>query len=196
MYRRTTFLRSLTLVAALAGAATLWALLPGAAAADELVESEPPAGEVLGEAPHVILLTFDEELQLEPGLNSAAIIDADGNRVDDGRAEISGYSARSLLVRLRDGVEPEGDLTVVWVVQFAGRGEPSEGSLAFRVEPGAAPEEPAAAEPVVPRSSQSLVLWTVAILIGVAVFALLLYYLRVATGNARSSVDPPGGDSH
>ena len=41
-----------------------------------------------------------------------------------------------------------------------------------------------------PRSSQSLVLWTVAILAGIALTATLLYFLRLASGNARSSLEP------
>ena len=163
-------------------------LLAAPLSADELIESEPPAGETLGEAPEAILLTFDEPLALEPGANSAAIIDAEGFRVDDGSAQISTYSARTLIVRLAHGLEPEGPLRVAYSVRFAD-GSERDASFAFTIEHGAA--EHAVVEVAgEPRSSQSLVLWTVAILAGIALTATLLYFLRLASGNARSSLEP------
>lgn len=179
----------LLVFAAAALAASVWLATP--IAADGLIESEPHAGQTIGETPHLILLTFDQDLASEPGANSVAIVDADGVRVDDRSAEISGYSARSMIVRVAGGVEAEGDLTVVWVVRFAGQREDTQGSFVFSVQPGAEPVEEleAAAEPFEERSEQSIVLWTIAILLAIAVAVLMLYYLRVATGNATSSLD-------
>lgn len=179
----------LALVAALAG---VLALPAATAQADTLVEAEPAPGETIGEEPEVILLRFDRDLALEAGANSVAVIDAEGRRVDDGQAKIAGYSARAMVVHLGEAVE-EGELTVAWTVQFAGSGERVQGAFDFAIEPGAEPEEPEAAlEPGEPRSGQSIVLWTVAIMAAAALFALLLFYLRVATGNAQSSLEEPG----
>lgn len=190
--------RALRLLVVMATAALLAALLPAGVSGDGLVTSEPAAGEILGEAPHVVLLTFDQPLALEAGANSAALLDGDGVRVDDGKAEIAAYSDRALIVRLAAGVEPEGPLRAVWVVTFAGSGQVVEGSLAFSVQPGHEPSEEveAVAEPSPPRGTESIVLWTVAIVMSTAVFVLLLYFLRVATGNAKSSVDGVDDSAH
>ena len=181
---------------ALLGAVLLLAALPGPVWADTVIESEPPADEIVGEAPEAILVTFDEPLALQPGATSVALLDAEGVRLDDGRAAISTYSRRTVVVHFAEGREPEGPVTVVWLATFASDGAVRDGQFTFTVEPGAVPVvEPA--EAAAPRSSQGIALWTVVILGGMAVFALLLYSLRVATGNARSSVDPVGdGDHH
>ena len=181
----------LTLVLVLAVAASL-ALTPSADA-DELVQSEPHASETIDHAPEVILLTFDEPLLLEPGANSAAIVDEEGERVDDGQAEISGYSDRSLLVRPQYGTELEGAVSVAYVVTFVS-GESRTGSIEFTVDPqfeGAGEESGGISTPA---SDQGIVLWTLAIMAAVALFASLAYYLRFATDNAQSSLEEPGED--
>lgn len=173
-------------VAAVAG-------MVGAARADELIQTEPPHDELVDHAPESIVLTFDEPLLLEPGVQSAVIVDAAGVRLDDAQAAVANYSDRALVVRPRPGVELEGDVRVVYVVTFAS-GADLTGEAAFEIEPGItlpAVEGPAGEA----RSSESIVLWTVAILGGAALFALLAFYLRVATDNARSSLEEPG-DSH
>ena len=179
------------------GLAAVW-LTPGRVRADVLLESEPPADEVLGEAPEVLTLTFDRPLLLEPGVNSVAIVDERGVRVDDGDAALSTFSARTMVVRLAEGLEPEGDLEVVYVVRFADSGDEVTGGFGFTIEPGAEPEEREVAADVAdePRGTESIVLWTIVILLAVVLFGLLLFYLRVATDNARSSLDPPDEPSH
>ena len=169
------------LVAALAPFASLWA--------DELVTSEPEADAVLGEAPEVILLRFDRDLARTTGANSAAILDADGQRLDDGQAGLATYSARVLLVHFAEEVEA-GAVSVSYVVQFDGADAPTRGTVAFTVRPGAEPEAPLGPAVVSePRSDESIVLWTLAIMASIAAFVMGLYFLRVATGNARSSIE-------
>ena len=163
-------------------------------AADELVQSEPHASETINHAPETILLTFDEPLLLEPGANSAAIIDEQGVRVDDGRAEISGYSDRSLLVRPQYGSELEGAVSVAYVVTFAS-GESRSGSIEFTVDPQFEGAEESGVIST-PATDQGIVLWTLAIMAAVALFVSLAYYLRFATDNAQSSLEEPGGDEH
>ncbi len=191
MMRSPIWMRALPLAAALLLGGGLLARPAALALAPAF--TEPPAGETVGEAPEVIVITFDERLALEPGVNSVAVLDAEGQRVDDGQAAIAGYSPRTLIVRLNPAVEPEGALRVVYVVQSAESGRTLQGEFSFTVEPGAAPaaEAEAAVEEDAAggRSEQDLALWTVGILLGSAVTAYALYQLRVVTGNARSSVE-------
>lgn len=161
--------------------------------ADSLIEAEPHPGETIGEEPELILLRFDQDLELEKGAHDVVVRNAEGERVDDGAAEISGYSLRTMIVRLAEPVE-EGDVSVAYRVRFAGSGETVEGEFDFAIEPGFEEVEPAV-EASEPRSEQSIVLWTVAVMLAIAVFVLMLYFLRVVTDNARSSVDTPD-DSH
>lgn len=165
----------------------------GVAGADELVQTEPHADELVDHTPESIVLTFDEPLLLEPGVQSAVIMDADGVRLDDGGAAIATYSDRVLVVKPAPGVELEGAVRVFYVVTFAS-GADLTGEVEFEIEPGVTlpAVEPPAGEG---RSSESIVLWTVAILGGVALFALLAFYLRVATDNAQSSLEEPS-ESH
>ena len=164
----------------------LVALLPGRAVADVLVTSDPPAGEIIGATPHVIVLTFDEPLAFERGAHDVIVEDAQGHRVDAGDAQIATYSDRTLIVSLE---EAEGALQVSWQATFVGASDLTTGELTFTVEPGVVPLVAEETIPVEPRSSESIVLWTVGIMAGIGVFVSLLYFFRVATGNGRSSVD-------
>ena len=178
------------IVALLLFAAALW---PASVRADVLIEAEPAPGETIGEEPEVILLRFDRDLELTRDVNTVAVFDAAGERVDDGQAEIAGYSPRTMVVHLAAAVE-EGDVTVRYRVRFADSGETVDGEFDFAIEPGVVEDAEVAAVGE-PRSQQSIVLWTVAIMVAIALFALMLYYLRVATDNAQSSVQE-ADDSH
>lgn len=178
--------------AALALLLALPLLAPASASAEALIQTDPPPDGVTAEAPHNVLLTFDRSLALLRNAHRAEIYDAAGHRVDSGKAEISTYSARTLIIPLSE--EAQGELEVrysVWLT--AADGQPSElrGSYVFTVDPSITgePPQPAAAA-AAEKSSQGLVLWTVAILLGIAFIGALLYFLRLATGNARSSLDP------
>ena len=188
--------RSLAVALLLAGLLVVALLsLPGTASADSLIEAEPAPGETIGEQPDVILLRFDRELELRRGVNDVQVFDAEGRRVDDGEAQVAGYGGRTMIAHLAEAVE-EGELTVVWGVRFAGSGQDVRGEFDFAIDAGAPEREGPAVAVSEPRSTQSIVLWTIAIIIAVGLFALLLFYLRVATDNAKSSLEDPGDSQH
>jgi methionine-rich copper-binding protein CopC len=172
----------------------LAAAFPAPAHADDLIEAEPAPGEIIGEEPEVILLRFDRDLALEPGAHDVQVRNEDGDRVDDGHAEIAGYSRRTMIVHLEEPVE-EGEVAVIYRVRFADSGETVRGGFDFAIEPGVEEEEVGEAVEE-PRSAESIVLWTVAVMLAIALFAMLLYYLRVATDNAQSSVEEPSDSQH
>ena len=185
-------IRRLIARGAAAPALLLLALLTLASAnAEELIQAEPHPGGVTAETPHNVLLTFDRSLALLRNAHRAEIYDAAGHRVDSGKAEISTYSARTLIIPLSE--DAEGELEVRYAVWLSGGDEqPTElrGSYVFTVDPSIAGEAAPAAAAAAEKSSQGLVLWTVAILIGIAFAGALFYFLRLATGNARSSLEP------
>ncbi len=167
-------------------------LVPLSANAEALIQTDPPPDGITAEAPHNVLLTFDRNLALLRNAHRAEIYDAGGHRVDSGKAKISTYSARTLIIPLSE--EAEGELEVRYAVLLsAADGQSSElrGSYVFTVDPSISgePSQPAA-EAAGEKSSQGLVLWTVAILLGIAFVGALFYFLRLATGNARSSLEP------
>ena len=167
-------------------------LVPLSANAEALIQTDPPPDGITAEAPHNVLLTFDRNLALLRNAHRAEIYDAGGHRVDSGKAKISTYSARTLIIPLSE--EAEGELEVRYAVLLsAADGQSSElrGSYVFTVDPSISgePLQPAA-EAAGEKSSQGLVLWTVAILLGIAFVGALFYFLRLATGNARSSLEP------
>ena len=167
-------------------------LVPLSANAEALIQTDPPPDGITAEAPHNVLLTFDRNLALLRNAHRAEIYDAGGHRVDSGKAKISTYSARTLIIPLSE--EAEGELEVRYAVLLsAADGQSSElrGSYVFTVDPSITGEpQPPAAEAAAEKSSQGLVLWTVAILLGIAFVGALFYFLRLATGNARSSLEP------
>ena len=166
-------------------------LVPLSANAEALIQTDPPPDGITAEAPHNVLLTFDRNLALLRNAHRAEIYDAGGHRVDSGKAKISTYSARTLIIPLSE--EAEGELEVRYAVLLsAADGQSSElrGSYVFTVDPSISGEPTPAAEAAAEKSSQGLVLWTVAILLGIAFVGALFYFLRLATGNARSSLEP------
>ena len=168
------------------------------ATAEKLIQQEPHAGDTVAELPHQLLLTFDRPLALLVGAHTVTVTDSEGHELNDGPAQIATYSARTLVVPLEGEVQDAADISVSLSVRF----EDSDGELfaldesyGFRVDPSLseselAGEAAAGEEAPTERSSQSLVLWTVAILIGIAVVGGLLYFMRVATGTSRSSLEP------
>lgn len=166
-----------------------WAAITPAGAAD-LIQAEPHPGDTVAEAPHQLVLTFDVPLALLRNAHYVEVTDTDGNRVDDGHASISTYSARTLIVPLE--VEHDGTLNVHYRILY----EDSEGELvtlsnsySFNVDHNFVPPE-GGVEVVSTKSGQSLVLWTIAILIAISLAGGMVYFLRMATGNARSSLEP------
>jgi len=188
---RSRFTRAL---AALAVAfAVLAALVIGAptGATEYLIQEEPERGATVAEAPHQLVLTFDRPLAQIKGAHHVEVTDGGGYRVDDGYPEISTYSQRTLIVPIH--AEGDGTLNVDYRVLLVGDGENLQisSSYDFTVDHSLLPMEGEAVEaPAAAKSSQALVLWTVAILIGIAFAGGMVYFLRMATGNSRSSLEP------
>ena len=184
--------RPLALVALIAGVAVAVLIPSGSAGAFGPIERDPAPDSVTEELPEALRLTFDEPLLLRRGAHDVALFTAERERINPRNAEISGYSPRTILVRLEPGAAVEGDITVVWTVLSGVSGERSEGNFSFSVEPGhvaPAPAPPAAAVAAGERSSESIVIWTIVIIVASALFAGALYLLRRASGVARSSVE-------
>ncbi|MCY3923075.1 MAG: copper resistance protein CopC [Chloroflexi bacterium] len=180
----------LALVGALVAAATL-ALLSPTGASDYLIQEEPERGSTVAEAPHQLILTFDRPLAQVRGVHHVEVTDGAGHRVDDGHPRISTYSQRTLVVPIH--AEGDGALEVHYRVRLLGEGESIDvaSSYNFSIDHTLGPVQGDPSEvPASAKSSQALVLWTIAILIGIAVAGGLIYFLRMATGNSRSSLEP------
>ena len=178
----------------LAGAIVLVALLALFAptgASEYLIQEEPERGSTVSEAPHALLLTFDRPLAQLKNAHHVEVTDAAGHRVDKGHAEISNYSLRTLVVELSEA--GDGELEVSYSVMLEGDGELLNVSsfYRFRVDHTLPPfEGESVGAATEAKSTNALVLWTIVILIGIAVAGGLLYFLRMATGNSRSSLEP------
>lgn len=189
-FRTRAFGALLALISAIV-AATALTLLSPTGASEYLIQEEPERGTTVAEAPHQLILTFDRPLAQVKGAHQVEVIDSAGHRVDDGQPSISTYSRRTLVVPIH--AEGDGTLEVHYRVRLLGDGESIDviSSYNFSVDHSLGPiggdqiEAPATA-----KSSQALVLWTVVILIGIAVAGGLIYFLRMATGNSRSSLEP------
>ena len=165
-----------------------------AASADELVRAEPGPDAMLAEAPHQVLLTFDRPLAALAGAHDVAIYDESGKRVDDGHAGLSTYSPRTLIAPIKGKIEGPLDVSYRVLIAAGERGSAQRltGGYRFTIDPSATAGESgqgaqAAGES---KSSQGVVLWTVAILIGIAFAGAMAFFLRVATGTSRSSLEP------
>lgn len=173
-------------------AATLaLALFNPTGASDYLIQEEPQRGATVAEAPHQLLLTFDRPLAQIKNAHLVEVTDSAGHRVDEGYAKISTYSQRTLVVPIH--AEGDGPLEVNYRVELIGDGENLEVSSSYRftVDHSLGPVEgDEFATPATEKSSQALVLWTIAILIGIAFAGGMIYFLRMATGNSRSSLEP------
>ena len=191
MTTRTRLLGTLLALVATVAALSLLALLSPSGASDYLIQEEPEHGSTVAEAPHQLVLTFDRPLAQIKGAHQVEVTDSAGYRLDDGYADIATYSQRTLIVPIH--AEGDGTLNVDYRVLLEG----DDGHLRvsssynFTVDHAVAPIEGEAIEgPAAEKSSQALVLWTIAILIGIAFAGGMIYFLRMATGNSRSSLEP------
>jgi hypothetical protein len=110
-----------------------------ASAHSSLVSSTPEDGAVLTEAPHEVVLEFDDELL--PDFSQVAVIDEAENHYEDGEPGIAGTTLTQALTAL-----PSGQYTISYRVG-SGDGHPVTGAVVFTVDaPGAdvAADEPAA----------------------------------------------------
>jgi hypothetical protein len=109
-------------------AAAILAMLlsgPTARAHAFLDHAEPRVGSTVPSAPRQLSLWFTQEL--EPAFSSADVEDANGARVDQGKAQISGAVMRVGLKAL-----PPGTYKVHWKVISVDT-HPTEGSFTFHV---------------------------------------------------------------
>ena len=189
--RRTRFFGVLLALVSVIAAASALTLVSPTDASDYLIQAEPEGGATLAEAPHQLVLTFDRPLAQFRNAHHVEVTDEAGHRVDDGHASISTYSQRTLIVPIH--AEGDGPLDVYYRVLLVGDGEHLEvaSSYQFTVDHSLVPMEGEQIDvPATAKSSQALVLWTIVILIGIAVAGGLIYFLRMATGNSRSSLEP------
>jgi hypothetical protein len=101
-----------------------------AAAHSSLVSSTPEDGAVLTDAPHEVVLEFDDEFL--PDFSQVAVIDVAENHYEDGEPEIAGTTLTQALTDL-----PSGQYTISYRVG-SGDGHPVTGAVVFTVDaPGA-----------------------------------------------------------
>ena len=90
-----------------------------------LDHAEPRVGSTVQSAPHELSLSFTEEL--EPAFSTVEVRDANGARVDQGKAQISGNTMRVGLKSL-----PPGTYRVRWQALSVDTHK-TEGSFTFHV---------------------------------------------------------------
>lgn len=114
--------RSLVAIAALASAAA-W---PHAF----LDHADPRVGAVVAAAPAELRIWFTQEL--EPAFSSAEVVDANGKRVDAGRAQVD--TKERWLLRVPLGQLPPGEYTANWRVVSVDT-HVTQGRFTFKVAP-------------------------------------------------------------
>ena len=84
----------------------------------------------------------------------------------------------------------EGVVEVRWTVRDR-TGEEFSDTFSFTIAPGAEADEaePLEAAAAEPRGRESLVLWTVLIVLAVAAFGIGVYFLRLKLGLGKSSLE-------
>ena len=191
MITRTRLVGSLLALVAVVASISATGLFSPTGASDYLIQAEPEIGSTVAEPPHQLVLTFDRPLAQIKGVHHVEVTDSAGDRLDDGYANISTYSQRTLIVPIH--AEGDGTLQVDYRVLLVGDGEQLQvtSSYDFTVDHALTPiEGEEIAAPATEKSSQGLVLWTIAILIAIAFAGGMIYFLRMATGNSRSSLEP------
>ena len=142
----------------------------GAAAHATLLRTVPAAGSVLDRAPRVVLVEFDDTVEL--GSGNAAVANATSASVLGGRARVHG---RTLTLPLRPRLA-DGAYSVRWSI-VSDDGHPEQGVLAFAVGAGSASPHPVlgAATPLTWSGTVLRTLYYLGLLLGggTAVFALL-----------------------
>ena len=108
--------------------ALLVALIPARAASAhaELVATDPADGAVVDEAPEALTMQFTEDVSVRP--DGVRVLDATGERVDDGSAAAEGSDVTVPL----DGTIADGTYVVAWRAVSAD-GHPIRGSYTFSV---------------------------------------------------------------
>lgn len=118
---------SLSLLAAVA--VTPAFLLPTAQAHAQLEEMQPAPDALVQRSPQQVMLRFDSTL--EPAFSNVRVLDAGGQRVDDGDASVAADDRHILRVSL-PGL-PSGVYTVLWRA-VCRDSHPSQGRFVFAVK--------------------------------------------------------------
>lgn len=183
--------RRMWILLALVGGLTAVLLLNSSSASEYLIQEHPERSQTVAEAPHQLILTFDRPLAQLKNAHHVEVVNEEGYRVDDEHPAIATYSQRTLIVPIHaegDGVlEVEYSVLLVEADDFIRVESGYHFNVDHSLPAGGGPSMDAA---TAVKSSQSLVLWTIAILIGIAAAGSMLYFLRMATGNSRSSLEP------
>jgi len=116
----------------------LWGAASPAAAHDELVSTDPPAGAELTALPEALTLTFSAELLGDDDANQVQVTDAAGTALTDGPAVVAGTTLTQALAG-----DASGSIQVVWRA-VSSDGHPISGEFAFTVTPPAPAETPTA----------------------------------------------------
>lgn len=182
MTRRLVALAACSLVAA-------WAV-PAASAHARFVGSSPEDGAVLGEAPAVVRLLFDDAVRPASGI--AAIANRTRASIVRGEPRVEG--GRRLVVALRPRL-PRGDYTVRWRVR-SDDGHTLAGVVAFRVGSGGNRPVAALSADSGPSGRDVLQRWLLVLGIALAAGGLAFHYLvwRPAIEEPEEDGRPRAGD--
>ena len=124
----------------LAAAALLVPALP-AAAHDELVSTDPPAGAALASLPSQITLSYSADILTDAGATVIEVVDSSGASLADGAPVVSGAEVTQALAG-----SASGTVSVAWRV-VSSDGHPIDGDFAFTVPAAAATPSPTATAP-------------------------------------------------
>lgn len=110
--------------------------------------SVPGADSVIAALPERLDIWFTQELFRRAGANTITVTGPDGQRVDNGEAEVDSADRTRLSIALLPS-PAQGVYTVAWASLSAIDGDPAEGSFTFTVVPNAPPSSVASATPTV-----------------------------------------------
>lgn len=131
----------------LAAGLILLGLAPGALAHDELIDSDPAAGETLEQAPQEVTLSFSGDLTT---LGAQVEVSGPLGSVVDGESQIDASQLRQPL----STDAPPGDYDVAWRVTSQD-GHPISGTSDYTVEDAGTQPEPPAQDPAQESASAS-----------------------------------------
>ena len=97
----------------------------------DLASADPAAGASVKTAPTAISITFTEEV--EPKFSSIEVLDAQGKRVDEGKAQTAPDNEKLLSVGLKT-LAP-GTYKVIWHATAADDSHKTKGNYEFTIKP-------------------------------------------------------------
>lgn len=109
----------------------------------DYARAEPAADAVVSTVPTQVRIWFTQELFRRQGVNKIEVLDAAGNRVDQGDVTIDDDDRTLMQVMLAPAL-PDGVYTVRWQSLSAEDGHEGKGEFTFTVEAGTATNDTAA----------------------------------------------------